>query len=153
MGKMLQKCHIYTDGSCEPNPGTGGYGGVYLYGMESTLESFCEGPFPETTNNRMELMAAIYALENVRPDYNIFLYTDSKYLVNGMNIWINGWRRSNYKNSKVKNSDLWKRLDELVKNANVNIEFRWVKGHDTNQHNNAADALANNGRMRKKDDN
>ena len=134
---------IYTDGACSGNPGPGGWG-VLLIDGEERRELF--GGEAETTNNRMELMAAIKALEEVSPETPIRLFTDSQYVKNGINDWINGWKRNGWKTASrkpVKNKDLWVALDELV--AQRDVEWRWVKGHSGHPENEIADELARRG--------
>lgn len=138
---MKNNIVIYTDGACKGNPGEGGWGAVIenkksvnkLYGYEKN-----------TTNNRMEIVAAIKALKTFSEKSDIIIYTDSKYLMNGINDWINNWKKNNWKTSNkkdVKNVDLWKIIDEL--NLKHNIEWNWVKGHSGNPGNEMADDLAN----------
>ena len=138
---MKNNIVIYTDGACKGNPGEGGWGAVIeneksvnkLYGYERN-----------TTNNRMEIVAAIKALKTFSEKSDIIIYTDSKYLMNGINDWINNWKKNNWKTSNkkdVKNVDLWKIIDEL--NLKHNIEWNWVKGHSGNPGNEMADDLAN----------
>ena len=138
---MKNNIVIYTDGACKGNPGEGGWGAVIenkksvnkLYGYEKN-----------TTNNRMEIVAAIKALKTFSEKSDIIIYTDSKYLMNGINDWINNWKKNNWKTSNkkdVKNVDLWKIIDEL--NLKHNIELNWVKGHSGNPGNEMADDLAN----------
>jgi ribonuclease HI len=131
---------IYTDGACSGNPGPGGWG-VYLK-YRNTYKKL-SGSEPETTNNRMELMAAIEALRALKYCCKVKLYTDSNYLKNGINEWIYKWKANNWlKNKKepVKNADLWKLLDEL--RHKHEIEWIWVKGHSDNEGNDIADKLA-----------
>ena len=134
---------IYTDGACSGNPGPGGWGALLLYG-EGTRE-ICGGA-TNTTNNRMELTAAIMALEALKKPYEVYLHTDSKYLRDGVTQWMklwqsNGWRTSSRK--PVKNADLWKRLQKALRNRRV--EWLWVKGHSGDAGNERADALAHKG--------
>jgi ribonuclease HI len=136
---------IYTDGGCAPNPGPGGYGVLLMYG-EHTKE-LCGGA-PETTNNQMELTAAIVALEALNRPCDVTLYTDSAYLKNGITKWMpgwvkNGWRTSNKK--PVQNQDLWMRLHEAAERHT--ITWKWVKGHANNAYNNRVDELATEGRQ------
>ena len=137
---------IYTDGSSRGNPGPGGYGTVLLYrDPEGTLHrrEYSEG-YPSTTNNRMELMAAIAGLEKLIRPCQVDLYSDSQYLVKAFNDnWVDGWQKRGWKNSKkepVKNVDLWKRL--LAAKEPHNVRFIWVKGHDGHELNERCDALA-----------
>ena len=134
---------IYTDGACRGNPGPGGWGAVLMYG-DQTKEIF--GGELETTNNRMELMAAIEALSSLKRACDLTLYTDSQYVRKGITEWIINWKKRNWKTAAkkpVKNSDLWRALDEQVQRHN--IEWVWVKGHAGNSGNELADALANRG--------
>jgi ribonuclease HI len=133
---MNNKIIIYTDGGCRGNPGIGGWG-VFLsfQGKEKKIY----GSEKETTNNRMELTAAIKALEAIKRDVPIIIYTDSKYVLEGITKWIFGWKKKNWK--KVKNIDLWQQLDVL--NQKFSVDWKWVKGHSGNTGNDMADALAN----------
>ncbi|MFC4335060.1 ribonuclease HI [Salininema proteolyticum] len=135
---------IYTDGACSGNPGPGGWGAFLSYkGVEKDLY----GAEEETTNNRMELTAAIEALEALTRPMTVHLYTDSSYVRGGITSWIAGWKRNGWKTSKktpVKNEDLWRRLDEAA--AKHDIEWHWVKGHAGDPGNERADSLAVKGR-------
>lgn len=130
---------IYTDGGCEPNPGVGGWGAILLYG-ERRKEIY--GGQPHSTNNRMELSAAIAALSSLKRSCKVVLYSDSNYLVKGMQEWLAGWKRNNWKrkNEPVLNRDLWEELDAL--SASHEIEWVWVRGHAGNELNEACDRLA-----------
>ncbi|HEA26761.1 MAG TPA: ribonuclease HI [Ectothiorhodospiraceae bacterium] len=134
---------IYTDGACRGNPGPGGWGAVMFYnGHEKELF----GGNSETTNNRMELTAAIEALEGLNRECEVKLITDSKYVLQGMTEWIEGWKKRGWKTANkgaVKNVDLWKRLDAAVKRHKVT--WQWVKGHSGDLGNERADQLANRG--------
>ena len=134
---------IYTDGACSGNPGPGGWGVVMRWqGKEKELYGF----EPVTTNNRMELMAAIQALEALRRPTTVSLHTDSKYLLDGITKWIQGWQRNGWKTAAkkpVKNDDLWRRLTEAMRPRDVN--WVWVKGHAGDPGNERADALARRG--------
>lgn len=134
---------IYTDGACSGNPGPGGWGVVLRWnGTEKELH----GGDPQTTNNRMELMAAIQALEALTRPSEVSLYTDSVYLLNGITKWIEGWQRNGWKTAAkkpVKNDDLWRRLIEAMKPHDITWE--WVKGHAGDAGNERADALARRG--------
>ena len=135
---------IYTDGACKGNPGPGGWGALLKKGGKE-LELF--GGEAQTTNNRMELMGVIRALESltVVPS-NVEIYTDSQYVHKGISEWISGWKRKGWITSDkkpVKNVDLWKRLDEAV--AKHQIKWHWVRGHAGHPENERADALANKG--------
>ena len=134
---------IYTDGACKGNPGPGGWG-VWLSSGGHQKELF--GGEPQTTNQRMELMAAIQALTALTRPCAVVLYTDSRYVLQGITSWIHGWKRNGWQNSSkqpVKNADLWRWLDEA--SARHAIDWRWVKGHSGDVGNERADALANDG--------
>lgn len=134
---------IYTDGACSGNPGPGGWG-VYLRWREHEKELF--GGVPDTTNNRMELMAAIQALENLKRKGPIALYTDSTYVRDGITKWIHGWKRNGWRTAAkkpVKNEDLWKRLEAAL--IGHEVEWHWVKGHAGDPGNERADQLARDG--------
>jgi ribonuclease HI len=135
---------IYTDGACRGNPGPGGWGAVlYYHGHEKELYG---GEPAQTTNNRMELMAAIQALESLTRVVPVRLHTDSTYLRNGVTKWLPGWKRNGWKTADkrpVKNADLWQRLDAAAERHDV--DWRWVKGHAGNAGNERADTLANRG--------
>jgi len=137
---MNKKVDIYTDGACSGNPGPGGWGVLIKIDNENIELS---GGDRETTNNRMELMAAIRALEEIDKDYEITLYTDSNYVKDGITSWISNWKENNWKTASkkdVKNKELWMRLDEAIKDKN--ISWVWVKGHSGNAGNEQADYLA-----------
>ncbi len=133
----------YTDGACSGNPGPGGWGVLLRWnGVEKELK----GGEPDTTNNRMELMAAISALESLKRSVPIRLHTDSQYVKNGITTWIHGWKKNGWRTASkdpVKNEDLWRRLDDLV--ARHQVEFHWVKGHAGHPENERADQLARDG--------
>lgn len=134
---------VYTDGSCRGNPGPGGWGAVLRYNGSERLLHGGETP---TTNNRMELMAAIQALETLRERCDVQLHTDSNYVRQGITEWLPQWRRRNWKTADkkpVKNQDLWQRLDAAA--ARHQIRWHWVKGHSGDEGNELADALANQG--------
>ncbi|WOC12077.1 ribonuclease HI [Gordonia sp. MP11Mi] len=131
---------ISTDGACLGNPGPGGWGAILRYG---DVEKELSGSEPDTTNNRMELMAAIKALNALTRPSTVILYTDSSYVRNGITKWVAGWVRNGWKNSSkqpVKNTDLWQELIEAEKAHTV--EWRWVKGHAGDKYNEIADTLA-----------
>ncbi|MGD9828115.1 MAG: ribonuclease HI [Hyphomicrobiaceae bacterium] len=131
---------IFTDGACSGNPGPGGWGAVLLYGGHRKEISGAE---PETTNNRMELMAAIAALETLKRPCPVDLFTDSAYLRNGITAWIAGWKRNGWRTADkkpVKNVDLWQRLEEA--RAPHQVEWHWLKGHAGHEENERADELA-----------
>ena len=137
---MNKKVDIYTDGACSGNPGPGGWGVLIEIDNENIELS---GGDRETTNNRMELMAAIKALEEIDKDYEITLYTDSNYVKDGITSWISNWKKNNWKTASkkdVKNKELWMRLDEAIKDKN--ISWVWLKGHAGNAGNEQADYLA-----------
>jgi len=134
---------IYTDGACRGNPGPGGWGAILKYGGK---EKELWGGESETTNNRMELMAAIKALEALKQGCSIELHTDSTYVLKGITEWLEGWKAKGWKTASkkpVKNVDLWQRLDEEIQRHK--IEWKWVKGHSGDLGNDTADALANRG--------
>jgi ribonuclease HI len=139
----LKTVVIYTDGACKGNPGPGGWGALLEYdGRRKELF----GGEPHTTNNRMELVAVIRALEALTRESDVAIYTDSQYVKNGIEAWIHGWKRNGWKTSDkkpVKNEDLWRELDELA--SRHRISWHWVRGHDDNPGNVRADALANQG--------
>ncbi len=140
---MSEVIDIYTDGACKGNPGVGGWG-VLLSSNGRTRELF--GGEPLTTNNRMELTAVIRALEALKRECRVRLHTDSKYVQQGISEWIHSWKKRGWKTADkkpVKNEDLWRRLDELA--AQHDIEWLWVKGHAGHNGNERADALANMG--------
>jgi ribonuclease HI len=139
----MKTVNIYTDGACRGNPGIGGWG-VYIEHGETTKE-LCGGD-KLTTNNKMELTAAIKGLEALNAKCQVNLITDSKYVMDGINSWINGWKKNNWKNSQkkdVKNKDLWIQLDKL--NSYHDVKWSWVKGHSGHFQNEKADQLANKG--------
>ncbi|MBI2239210.1 MAG: ribonuclease HI [Magnetospirillum gryphiswaldense] len=140
---MSDAVEIFTDGACSGNPGPGGWGAILRYkGVEKEL---CGGE-PDTTNNRMEMMAAIVALETLTRPCAITLYTDSQYVMKGMTEWLRGWKARGWKTADkkpVKNDDLWKRLDEAC--ARHKITWQWVKGHAGHAENERADQLARDG--------
>ena len=137
----MKKITIYTDGACKGNPGPGGWGVLLEYnGRRKTLK----GGETQTTNNRMEMMAAIAALETLREACDVSLFTDSKYVMQGLNEWLPGWKARGWKTASkqpVKNQDLWQRLDAAVQRHR--IEWQWVKGHAGIPGNEMADQLAN----------
>ena len=131
---------IYTDGACSGNPGPGGWGALLQYGdNEKSLQGFS----PHTTNNRMELLAAIHALEALKRPCPVELFTDSSYVQKGMTSWIHNWKRRNWKKKgggRVENSDLWQRLDAI--NRRHEVTWSWIKGHAGHPGNEEADRLA-----------
>ena len=131
---------IFTDGACSGNPGPGGWGAVLRYGE---VEKEMNGGEPATTNNRMELMAAIKAIEAVRRPCEIHLHTDSEYLRQGITTWIHSWKARGWKTADkkpVKNVDLWQRLEQAIETHDVH--WHWVKGHSGHVENERADELA-----------
>ncbi|GAB4060199.1 ribonuclease HI [Catellatospora paridis] len=135
---------VYTDGACSGNPGPGGWGAILRYGGHE--REMCGGDPGPTTNNRMELTAAISALEALTRPVTVHLHTDSTYVRDGITKWMHGWRRNGWLTSDrkpVKNADLWQRLAEAV--ARHTVEWRWVRGHAGDPGNERADALANKG--------
>src|SRR5215470_4823518 len=135
---------IYTDGACSGNPGPGGWGAVLSYG--DRRKELSGGEATPTTNNRMELMAAIQALESLSRPARVRLHTDSAYLRNGIMSWLAGWKRNSWRTASkqpVKNEELWRRLDAAA--ARHEVQWLWVKGHAGNPGNERADALANRG--------
>ncbi len=138
---MTEAVIIYTDGACKGNPGPGGWG-VLLSHNGTAKELF--GGEVLTTNNRMELMAAIVALESLKRPCRVELNSDSKYVLQGITEWMPNWKKRGWKTAAktpVKNEDLWRRLDTAM--SGHQIEWKWVKGHSGNQGNERADALAN----------
>ena len=132
---------IYTDGACSGNPGIGGWGAVILENNKD--EILLSGGNDNTTNNRMELQAAIEALKYFKNQQDIILITDSKYVKDGIQSWIQNWKKNGWKTAAkkpVKNKQLWMELDELI--VRHNITWEWVKGHAGNKHNEKADYLA-----------
>ncbi|WP_374309546.1 ribonuclease HI [Dongia sp.] len=136
----LKTVDVFTDGACSGNPGPGGWGAILRYGA---IEKELSGGEAATTNNRMELMAAIAAIEAMKATTHVRLHTDSQYVKNGITTWIHGWKKNGWKTADkkpVKNVDLWQRLDAAVKSHKV--EWIWVRGHDGHAENERADALA-----------
>ena len=132
---------IYTDGACSGNPGVGGWGVVII--EENKNEIFLNGGDNDTTNNKMELTAAIQALKTFENKSKITLITDSKYVKDGIQYWIENWKKNGWKTAAkkpVKNKELWIELDQLI--SRHNISWKWVKGHAGNTHNEKADYLA-----------
>ncbi len=140
---MPTRVEIFTDGACRGNPGPGGWGALLRYGdKEKTLY----GGERETTNNRMELMAAIMALQSLTRPCQVVLTTDSQYVRKGITEWLPNWKQRGWRTAAkqpVKNADLWQLLDAAA--ACHQIEWRWVKGHSGHPENERADALANRG--------
>ena len=136
----MKEVNLYTDGACRGNPGPGGWGAILVYGK---YEKELSGGERETTNNRMELLAAINGLEALRESCAVTLYSDSKYLVDAFLLgWVEGWRAKGWRRGKdeLKNPDLWERLYDLTKRPEVS--FVWVKGHNGHEYNERCDVLA-----------
>ncbi len=136
----MKEVTIYTDGACSGNPGPGGWGAILIYGEHKKELS---GGERQTTNNRMELLGVITALEALKEPCRVTLYTDSQYIVNAVNEgWLSSWKQKNWKRKggDVKNPDLWQRVYELI--SVHEVKFIWVKGHAENKFNNRCDELA-----------
>ncbi len=139
----MNEVTIFTDGACSGNPGPGGWGALLQFGEH---ERELKGGEGNTTNNRMELTAAVAALETLKRTCKVHLHTDSTYLRDGMTSWIHNWKRNGWRTTAkkpVKNVDLWQRLDEAIQSHD--IEWHWIKGHAGDPGNEAADALARQG--------
>ena len=135
------KYKIYTDGACSGNPGPGGWGAV-IFDQDDKQKNI-SGSEKNTTNNRMELHAAIMSLKKIKANSEVVIFTDSTYVKNGITEWMKNWKKNGWKNSNkkpIKNKDLWVKLDKLCQ-AN-RVTWKWVKGHSTNKFNNLADELA-----------
>jgi len=140
---LTQVIEIYTDGACRGNPGPGGWGALLIAGKH---QKTMHGGEADTTNNRMELTAAIEALNALKGHSNVILHTDSKYVMDGINEWMPNWKKRGWKTAAkkpVKNKDLWQALDEAT--GRHDVDWRWVKGHNGNAGNEMADELANRG--------
>ena len=138
---IKETVQIFTDGACKGNPGVGGWGVLI---KSSNYINELKGYEQLTTNNRMELIAVIEGIKSIEKNANIEITTDSKYVKNGINLWIDNWKKNDWKTSSkkpVKNKELWLDLDKLVQN--YNIEWKWVKGHSGHPGNERADQLAN----------
>ena len=136
----MKQVEIFTDGACKGNPGPGGWGALVRYGEHE--KEICGGE-ADTTNNRMELLAAINALNLLVMPCEVLLHTDSKYVLDGITRWVEGWKRNGWKNASkqpVRNSDLWHQLIDAA--SKHEVEWHWVKGHSGNEGNERADALA-----------
>ncbi|WP_018180113.1 ribonuclease HI [Jongsikchunia kroppenstedtii] len=143
MSDAAPEVEIYTDGACLGNPGPGGWGAVL---MHPAKETEIYGGEKNTTNNRMELTAAIEALKILKRPVPVRIYTDSSYVRNGVTKWVAGWKANGWRTAAkapVKNQDLWEQLDELA--GQHDIDWQWVKGHAGNEGNERADALAGKG--------
>jgi ribonuclease HI len=141
----MNQVEIYTDGACKGNPGPGGWGVLLRSG---TNQKELYGGEPSTTNNRMELMAVIQALEALKRPCAVTLYLDSQYVLKGITEWMPGWKAKGWKTASkqpVKNQELWRRLDELLSQSGHVVDWRWVRGHNGDPGNERADALANLG--------
>jgi ribonuclease HI len=137
---LLKSVEIFTDGSCKGNPGPGGWGAIVRYG---THEKEISGGEPKSTNNRMEMMAAIKALNMLIEPCSVTLFSDSKYLCDGMTRWIDGWKKNGWKNASrqpVRNADLWHDLIEAA--LRHKVDWQWVRGHAGHPENERADILA-----------
>lgn len=140
---MTAKVHLFTDGACKGNPGPGGWGALLRYG---DVEKELFGGEANTTNNRMELMAAIEGLKALKRPCSVVLTTDSQYVMKGINEWLAGWKKKGWRNvakQPIKNQDLWQQLDAECQRHQV--EWRWVRGHTGHAENERADQLANKG--------
>lgn len=138
-----KQVQIHTDGACRGNPGMGGWGAILRY--NNTIKELCGGE-QETTNNRMEMTAVIEALKALNTGSSVLLITDSQYVLKGVKEWMPNWKKRNWMTAgrkPVKNVDLWKMLDQLV--IQHQVEWKWVKGHSGDPGNERADALANKG--------
>jgi len=139
----MKQVIMYTDGACRGNPGPGGWGALITF-EDSTKEVF--GGKLDVTNNQMELSAAIEGLAALKEPCNVDLFTDSKYVMDGITQWIHNWKKNNWRTAAkkdVKNKELWQRLDELI-NFHL-VQWHWVKGHSGDEGNEMADLLANKG--------
>lgn len=141
----MKQIVVYTDGACKGNPGPGGWG--VLLQMGSVEKELCGGEL-QTTNNRMELIAVIQALQSLKKDCHVTLFLDSEYVRKGITEWIHNWKARGWRTAakkEVKNEDLWRQLDALVSQSGHQIDWRWVKGHAGDPGNERADELANRG--------
>jgi ribonuclease HI len=140
---VSNRVEIFSDGACKGNPGPGGWGALLRYG---TAEKELWGGEPVTTNNRMELMAVIQALESLKRPCRVQVTTDSQYVKQGVTSWMARWKRNGWRTAErqpVKNRDLWERLDQAV--SRHELQWRWVRGHTGHPENERADQLANRG--------
>jgi ribonuclease HI len=143
MTGKAKSVEVFTDGACSGNPGPGGWGAILRYGGH---EKELKGGEPHTTNNRMELMAAISALEALNKSSHVDLHTDSEYVKNGITAWIHNWKRNGWRTADkkpVKNAELWQRLEQALERHEV--KWHWVKGHAGHPENERADELAREG--------
>jgi len=139
----MKQVIIYTDGACRGNPGPGGWGALIKF--ESTEKEIFGGQ-PDTTNNQMELSAAIEGLAALKEPCSVELFTDSKYVMDGITQWIQNWKKNNWRTAAkkdVKNKELWQKLDQLI--SQHRVQWHWVKGHSGDEGNEIADLLANKG--------
>ena len=139
----MKQVIIYTDGACRGNPGPGGWGALVRF---DSVEKEIFGGQANTTNNQMELSAAIEGLSILKEPCNVELFTDSKYVMDGITQWIQNWKKNNWRTAAkkdVKNKELWQKLDQLI--AQHQVQWHWVKGHSGDAGNEAADLLANKG--------
>ena len=139
----MKQVIIYTDGACRGNPGPGGWGALIRF---DNVEKEIFGGQANTTNNQMELSAAIEGLSILTEPCNVELFTDSKYVMDGITQWIQNWKKNNWRTAAkkdVKNKELWQKLDQLI--AQHQVQWHWVKGHSGDAGNEAADLLANKG--------
>ena len=139
----MKQVIIYTDGACRGNPGPGGWGALIKY---DSAEKTIFGGQANTTNNQMELSAAIEGLAILKEPCNVELFTDSKYVMDGITQWIQNWKKNNWRTAAkkdVKNKELWQKLDQLI--TQHQVQWHWVKGHSGDAGNEAADLLANKG--------
>ena len=139
----MKNIELFTDGACKGNPGPGGWGALLRFGG---IEKSLYGGQADTTNNRMELMAAIEGLKALKEPCDVLLVTDSQYVLKGVTEWMTGWKRNGWKTAAkqpVKNADLWQLLDEQTQRHKIN--WKWVRGHTGHRENEIADSLANRG--------
>ena len=139
----MKQVIIYTDGACRGNPGPGGWGALIKF---ESAEKEIFGGQPDTTNNQMELSAAIEGLAALKEPCSVELFTDSKYVMDGITQWIQNWKKNNWRTAAkkdVKNKELWQKLDQLI--TEHQVQWHWVKGHSGDAGNEAADLLANKG--------
>ena len=139
----MKQVTIYTDGACRGNPGPGGWGALIKF---DSMEKEIFGGKNDTTNNQMELLAAIESLATLKEPCSVELFTDSKYVMDGITQWIKNWKKNNWKTAAkkdVKNKELWQKLDHLI--SKHQVQWHWVKGHSGDAGNETADLLANKG--------
>ena len=139
----MKQVIIYTDGACRGNPGPGGWGALIKF---ESAEKEIFGGQPDTTNNQMELSAAIEGLAVLKEPCSVELFTDSKYVMDGITLWIQNWKKNNWRTAAkkdVKNKELWQKLDQLI--SQHRVQWHWVKGHSGDAGNETADLLANKG--------